>query len=339
MSEKAIQRYLREIFGIINQLEGVENKEDVLRKFADKSLRYKIEEEDSRVKTLLERRNFWNFKELLKDYRNYKKEQYPDHNLSMKDELERMIYGAVLGSYFKVNCPEVLFQFYLDFHEGVDLSVEKSSIEEIIKNSYASEELKEKALKKVEESLENCEKAMEDLKALFYGLKDVKSWIEQEKIENLKKWYWGWRRKLFLDSHLQAVFFYFLYTLFKRYDSCKNEEKREKFRNEVLSLFFHVQLYTEKAMEDLKAHLETTKEEIKEVEKKKVKRKRRKIEKVKEPEKIKEKILGLLEEPRYAHELREILNLSKDELGIYITELSRNGKIELEGLKWKKVKK
>jgi len=343
VSEKAIQKYLREIFGIINQLEGIEDKEDVLRKFADKSLRYKIEEEDPRVKTLLERRNFWNFKDLLKNYKDYRKEWYPYHNLLMKDHLERLVYGFILGSYFEANCPEALFQFYLDFYEGVNLDLEKSSIEEIIKNSFASEELKKEALKRVEASLENYKEILELLRSLSHGLKDVKSWIEQGKIENLRSWYWEWRKKLLLDCHLQAVFFYLLPTLFKRYSIYKSKEKGNEMKDKILFLFSYVQNYTEKALQNLKDYSKITveAEEIKKIEEKKVRRKvrKRKIEKVEEPERIKERILELLEEPRYAHELREILNLSKDELGVYITELSRNGKIELEALKWKKVKK
>ncbi|RLI98661.1 MAG: hypothetical protein DRP00_01530, partial [Candidatus Aenigmatarchaeota archaeon] len=191
---------------------------------------------------------------------------------------------------------------------------------------------------RVEASLENYKEILELLRPLSHGLKDVKSWIEQEKIENLRSWYWGWRRKLLLDCHLQAVFFYLLPTLFKRYSIYDTKEKSSEMKNKILSLFSHVQIYTEKALQNLKDYSKITIEAERIEKKERRKRRKRKIEKVEEPERIKERILELLEEPRYAHELREILNLSKDELGIYITELSRNGKIKLEGLKWKKVK-
>lgn len=146
-------KYLLEIFPIINQLYGNEDEKLVVKKFCSRSLRflYELEDKYEPVKIKMQKEDFCKEKGYFSFLRRCKKGYPNDYRKIMARLLKNIVFRIVIKEILDCDVYHnpALSDLYLDFRDGIDLSYKEDDVLDAIESKKSREELK-KTLRKLQ---------------------------------------------------------------------------------------------------------------------------------------------------------------------------------------------
>jgi len=330
-------KYLSEIFPIINQLYEDEEPTLVIRKFCSRSIKFRVGlgKKYQRVKNRIQKEDYCKEEEFLSILGTYKK-TFLDYKgvmaIYLSDSVIEFVVREILDCDVEHN--PALLDLYLDFVDGIDLSYNEEDVLDAIRSNKSREELK----RDLEEVLENkiYQDEIREMEIYSKGLNYIKSFLQKEltpdDISNLNKWIGSWKNFTVLEPTFQYILTYRLVKEIEKYqratekNSVNGLEKASKSIKSLLSDLINtnesgVNLYQPKIPEKREERIYKPKRRVKKVTVTKPPLEKRIIEELSKGKKV-------------GRQLSEALGESGYEVVGKLHKMKEKGIVNMEGVFW-----